>query len=507
MGYFSVHNHSMFSNIRLVDSLNRPEELISYANEIGLKGICLSDHECLSGHVKFIQAYKEVKEEGKLRDDFKIGLGNEIYLVKEDSLEELKENYTNKNEDTKFYHFLLLARNKKGYEQLKILSSMAWENMFSTGLMERVPTFKKNLKDVIKKGDVIASTACLGGFVAQMILKCLEAKEQKDENKLNYYKKELDNFVNFCIEVFGKDYFFFEIQPSDNEQQKIVNKKLVELSKVYGVDYIVATDGHYLKKEDRYAHKVYLQSQDGEREVDDFYDATYIMSEDEVRNYLRDHLSEQEIDEAFENTLKIYDMIEFFDLKQNTVIPHAKIEDFQVNHIFKPAYDKFEYIEKYANSEYQIDQYLLYLIEEGFKNKMVNPDLTKEYFYKVMDRINTELRELWLISEKLGDRMSSYYVLTKQIVDIIWNKGDSLVGVSRGSAAGFLINYLIDIIQVNPLDYNLPHFRHLTAERPELPDYRLVAYIGNNIVKKLVNLYLQGVSVVLTDANGGSLSY
>jgi len=483
VGYFSVHNHSMFSNIRLVDSLNRPEELISYANEIGLKGICLSDHECLSGHVKFIQAYKEAKKEGKLRDDFKIGLGNEIYLVKEDSLEELKENYTNKNEDTKFYHFLLLARNKKGYEQLKILSSMAWENMFSTGLMERVPTFKKNLKDVIKKGDVIASTACLGGFVAQTILKCLEAKEQKDENKLNYYKKELDNFVNFCIEVFGKDCFFFEIQPSDNKQQKIVNKKLVELSKVYDIDYIVATDGHYLKKEDRYAHKVYLQSQDGEREVDDFYDATYIMSEDEVRNYLRDHLSEQEIDKAFENTLKIYDMIEFFDLKQHTVIPHAKIENFQVNHIFKPAYDKFEYIEKYANSKYQIDQYLLYLIEEGFKNKMKNPDLTKEYFYKVMDRINTELRELWLISEKLGDRMSSYYVLTKQIVDIIWDKGDSLVGVSRGSAAGFLINYLIDIIQVNPLDYNLPHFRHLTAERPELPDYRLVAYIGNNIVK------------------------
>lgn len=473
MSYFSIHNHSMYSNIRLVDALNRPEELISYANSIGLKGICLSDHECLSGHVKFIQAYKKAKEEGQLQDDFKIGLANEIYLVKEDSLEELKENYSNKNQDTKFYHFLLLAKNKQGYEQLKILSSMAWDNMYSTGFMERVPTFKSSLKEVVKQGDVIASTACLGGELPQMILRWLEAEEEKDSTKIRYYKNEINKFITFCIDVFGKSNFFFEIQPSYNEQQKTVNKKLIELSSAYGLDYIVATDGHYLTKNDRHAHKVYLQSQEGDREVDAFYQSTYIMSEEEVKEYLQEYITEEELQKAFDNTMKIYNMVEFFDLKKDVSIPHAGIEEFEVNHTFEPAYGKFEYIEKFANSEHEIDQYFLYLIEEGFKERINNFDLTREYFYKIMERINTELKELWLISDRLGDRMSSYYVLTRQIVDIIWTKGDSLVGVSRGSAAGYLVNFLTGITQVNPLDYDLPHFRHLTAERPELPDVDL----------------------------------
>lgn len=475
MAYFSIHNHSHYSNIRLIDSINRPEELIAYAHEIGLKGICLSDHECLSGHVKFIQAYKKMQKDkdNPLPKDFKIGLANEIYLVRENNIDELKENYSNKNGDTKFYHFLLLAKNEEGYKQLRILSSMAWDNMFSTGFMERVPTFKDSLKSVIKQGDVIASTACLGGELPQLILKLLKAEEENDEEHANYYKNEIHSFITFCIEVFGEENFFLEIQPSNNEEQVKVNKKLIELSKVYKLDYIIATDGHYLKKTDRYAHKVYLQSQQGDREVDDFYEATYIMSEDEIKEYLNDYLGNDEIETAFINTMKIHDMVDVFDLHKDVVIPHTQIEEFSVLHIFEPAYSKFEYIEKFANSEFEIDRYLLYLVELGFKEKINKPGLTREYFYKIMDRINTEFRELWLISDKLHDRISSYYVLTRQIVDIIWTKGDSLVGVSRGSAAGYLTNFLIGITQINPLDYDLPHFRHLTAERPELPDIDL----------------------------------
>lgn len=504
MSYFSVHDHSHFSNLRLVDALNRPEELIKYANEIGLKGICLTDHECLSGHVKFIQAYKELKENGEIREDFKIGLGNEIYLVREKTLEELKENYANKNPDTKFYHFLLIAKNKQGYEQLKILSSMAWENMFSTGLMERVPTFKSSLKEVIKGGHVIGTSACLGGELPQMILNWLKAEEEDNEDKIIYYKKQIHEFITFCIDVFGKENFFFEIQPSHNEEQIIVNRKLIELSKVYGIDYIVTTDAHYLKKEDRHVHKIYLQSQQGDREVDDFYDSTYIMSEEEVIDYLKDYLTEEEIETAFKNTMKIYDMVEFYDLYHKTVIPHAEIEDFEVNHLFEPAYHKFKYIEKFANSEYEIDRYYLYLIEEGFKKHFMNKDLTRKNFYKIMERIDTELKEVWLISERLGDRMSSYYVLTKQVVDLIWNEGDSICGVARGSAAGYLTNMLLGITQINPLEYNLPHFRHLTAERPELPDIDLDSEQSkrNKILQALKNKF--GEKRVLNIATFGT---
>lgn len=474
MAYFSNHNHSFYSNLKLIDSLNRPHELIEYANEIGLKGVTLSDHEVLSGHVKFIQAYKKLKEQDKLNDDFKIALGNEIYLVSEDNLEELRENYSQRKPDTQFFHFLLTALNPIGYEQLKVLSSKAWENSYKDGFMTRTPTFKDDMKEVIQGGHVVATSACLGGYIPQMILRWLEAEDQNNEEKTLHYKKEIHEFITYCIDVFGKDKFFLEIQPSENEEQHIVNKKLIELSSAYDLDYVVATDAHYLKKEDRYAHKVYLQSAQGDREVDAFYDSTYIFSEDEIKESLGEHLSQDEIQTAFDNTLKIHEMVEVYDLFHETIIPHAEVELFEINHIFKPAYDQYPYIEKYSSSEYEIDRYYLYLIEEGFKKHIQTPNLTKEYFHKVMDRINTELKELWLISERLGDRMSSYYVLTRQIVlDVIWDKADSICGVARGSAAGFLVNFLTDITQINPLDYDLPHFRHLTAERPELPDIDL----------------------------------
>lgn len=473
MTYFSVHNHSHYSNLRLKDAISRPRELIEYANEVGLRGIVLSDHESISGHVKFIKAYQELKKAGKLNENFKIGLGNEIYLVKENSLEELKENYTNKEPDTQFYHFLLISLNPKGHEQIRELSSIAWSNSFKTGNMVRVPTFKKDLKRIVKGGNIVATSACLGGFIPQMILRWLKNEEENNEELVIYYKKQIHDFINFCIDVFGKDKFFLEIQPSENEEQHIVNKKLIKLSSVYGIDYIVATDAHYIKKEDRFAHKVYLKSSEGEREVDAFYDSTYIFSTEEIFKSMESHLTKEEIQTALDNTLKIYDMIEEYDLFQKTIIPHATIEDFELNHLFKPAYDKFEYMKKFAYSEYEIDRYFMYLIEEGFKEHFPANTLSKEYFYKIMDRINTELRELWLISERLGDRLSSYYVLTKEVVDTMWEEGDSIVGVARGSAAGYLVVHLLNISQINPLDYDLPHFRHLTAERPELPDIDL----------------------------------
>src|SRR5699024_9065285 len=338
----------------------------------------------------------------------------------------------------------------------------------------KVTTFKEDMKNVIKGGNVVATSACLGGLIPQYILRWLEAEEDNDDEKTLYYKQELHDFITFCIDVFGQDKFFFEIQPSEDHEQHIVNRKLIELSEVYGVDYIVATDSHFVKKEDRQAHKVYLQSSEGEREVDAFYSSCYIFSEEEIKESMAEHLTEEEIQTALDNTMKIHEMIEIFDLHQETIIPRANIEEFELNHLFEPAYSQFEYIEKFSSSEYEVDRYMLYLIEEGFKKLFQNPELTREKFYEIMERIDMELKELWLISERLGDRMSSYYVLTREVVlDVIWEKAESICGVARGSAAGFLINHLLEITQINPLDYDLPHFRHLTAERPELPDIDL----------------------------------
>lgn len=445
--------------------------MIRYANEINLKGICLSEHEVLSSHVKFLNHYNKMMKENELDPSFKVGLGNEIYLVDEEDLDTLKENVANRNPDSKYYHFLLLALNKEGHYQLRQLSSIAWSHMFTSFGMERLPSFKKDLKRIIKKGDVVASTACAGGLLGQMIIRMSKA-ETKEE--FDHCKNKLKVFLDFCIDVFGKEHFYLEMQPSTNEEQIIINKAILGLSEQTGLKYTIATDGHYLTKDDRHAHKTYLQSQGGEREVDLFYDATYIMSEEEVKEYLISHLTEEEIQKGFDATIDIYDKMEIYDLSQDTIVPLPPIPVYELSSMLEPAYKTYEYIEKFAHSEHEIDRYFLHLVQEGLIEKIVKGrKADKDYFHICLDRINTELKEIWLISERIHQRVSAYYALTTDVVNLMWTEGDSLVGVARGSGAGFFVNFLVGICQLNPIDYDLPHFRHLTAERPELPDKKL----------------------------------
>ena len=104
--------------------------------------------------------------------------------------------------------------------------------------------------------------------------------------------------------LFGHGNFYLELQPSKNKEQTYVNRKLIELSIKLNVPYIITTDTHYLKKEDRFVHKAYLNAQDGDREVDDFYATTYLMDTEELESYL--DLTEDELQIAYQNIYNIY---------------------------------------------------------------------------------------------------------------------------------------------------------------------------------------------------------
>ena len=105
-----THSHSCYSNIRLLDSINKIDDMILRANELGLKGLALTDHECLCGHVDFLNAEKKFKEDKKIPEDFKCMLGNEIYLI------------PSREEYTRFFHFILIAKNDIGHRALRELS-------------------------------------------------------------------------------------------------------------------------------------------------------------------------------------------------------------------------------------------------------------------------------------------------------------------------------------------------------------------------------------------------
>ena len=193
MQRFEIHSHTHYSNLRLLDCINRPKDLINRAIELGLSGIAITDHESLSGHMEINQYAKEIKEKNP---EFKIALGNEIYLCE------------NRESGQKYYHFILIAKNQQGHRALRELSSRAWMNSYYDRGMERTVTTYEDLAEIIHKypNSLIASTACLGGELSTSIINMLNCEYLKDmEGYANCHDRIVD-FLLFCKSVFNEDF-------------------------------------------------------------------------------------------------------------------------------------------------------------------------------------------------------------------------------------------------------------------------------------------------------------
>ena len=215
--YFDCHSHTEYSNIRLLDCINRPKELIDRAIEIGLSGMSITDHEALCSHIIVNKYAKELRES---HPDFIIALGNEIYLT------------DTRDNNQKYYHFILLAKDEIGYRALKELSSIAWYNVYTDRRMERVPTLKSELKEVMNKykGHVIATTACMGGELSTNLLGMAVAEKVNDQDMVKQYYNQAFHFIMDCINIFGEDDFYIECAPAAKADQIVVNKKLLGIA-------------------------------------------------------------------------------------------------------------------------------------------------------------------------------------------------------------------------------------------------------------------------------------
>lgn len=283
----------------------------------------------------------------------------------------------------------------------------------------------------------------------------------------NHEQERLNRFVPWCIETFGKENFFFEMQDSNAPNQQVINQTIIRLSEFFDIPYIVTSDVHYLNEEDQAIHAAFLNSkEEKERETEAFYKYTYLKPENTMKKILS-YLPEEVVQKAMDNTQIIYNRIENFDIRHSVIVPQVKIynPDFVINAILVEAKD-YPYIQKFVYSEYDQDRYLMYNIGVGITEKFPKAKQPMEVW---LDRINTELEVVWNISEYHHQRISAYFNLVKRIVDTIWEV--TLVMCGRGSAPGFLTNYLIGNTQFNPLDYNLPYWRFLNNERlDDFPD-------------------------------------
>ena len=396
--FVHLHVHSEFS---LLDGANRIKDLPVRAKELGMNSIAVTDHGAMFGTIDF---YKACKANG-----VKPIIGCEVYVAPRTRFD--KE----PNIDNKYYHLILLAKNNEGYKNLAKLVSLGYVDGYYYK-----PRIDKEILEKYHEG-LICCSACLGGEIAQSILKDDLAKAEE----IALWHKN----------IFGEDYYL-EVQSNTLREQILVNQKLVELARKLNIPLVATNDSHYLKKEDYYNHEVLLCIQTGKRMTDedrmkfqtnDFY----IKSPEEMKEFFKN------IPEALENTVKIAE-------KCNV--------DFEFGHTILPNYDVPEEFETHYD-------YIKKLCDDGILSRYgENP--TKE----ILDRAEYELS----VIKKMG--YVDYFLIVWDYIN--WAKSQGIpVGPGRGSGAGSIVAYAIGITDIDPIKYNLIFERFLNPERVSMPDF------------------------------------
>ena len=317
------------------------------------------------------------------------------------------------NEEVSF-HLILLARDNAGYKNLVTLVTKAYLEGFyykprvDLGLLEQY------------SGGLIALSACLKGEIPYCLQRGL--LDRARERALQYKH------------IFGPENFYFEIQANGLPEQVEVNRQLIALGRELHIGLVATNDCHYLKKEDAKAHEVLLCIQTGKTLKDASRmkfssNEFYLKSPAEMKETFRD------VPEAISNTI--------------TIAERCNV-DFELGKSLLPQYRASDGEDPY--------EMLLRLANEGLLRKH-GPDVPDVY----RERLQTELE----VIKKMG--YASYFLIVWDFISYARSK-DIPVGPGRGSAAGSLVSYCLDITEIDPIKYSLLFERFLNPERISMPD-------------------------------------
>lgn len=343
---------------------------------------------------------------------------------------------------------------------LSELSSGAWLNGFYDRGMYRVPTLKTEVETIIKKygqDHIYASTACLGSQLDKLIIKMADCEQAGNANGRKEAHDEIVSFLSWCINTFGKDNFALECQPAISREQIVVNNIMPSIAKAFGLPVCITSDAHYLTKKDREVHKAFLNSKDGDREVDEFYAACWLQSEDEIL----EHISDTRLDykQCCENSMNILERVQDYTLRRNQEIPEAPVPETSPKEGQLTQYPTLSklYASNNPQERYWVNECVDQLDKRGLRNE------------KYLSRLEEEADTMDYIGQQLGTCIFAYPLFMKHYIDLIWECG-STVGVGRGSAGGGLSHYLLGITQTNPFDSHSYFWRFLNKGRLQLPD-------------------------------------
>ncbi len=314
--------------------------------------------------------------------------------------------------DAESRHLVLLCENEEGYRNLSYMVSMAWTEGFYIKPRIDLALLKEHSRGLI------ALTACLAGEVPRLL-------RNGEYESAKQYALEL-------AEIFGPEHLYLELQDHGIREQTAVNRGILRIHQETGLPMVCTNDAHYLRREDAEAHDVLLCIQTG-KTLDDENRMRY-----EPRNFYLRSGEEMEAlfgayEGALENTAKIAEMcsLEFTFGKYH-------LPEFQL----PPGYDSFTYLKK--------------LCDEGYRQRYGSDDA---------HRGQLEYEENMI--EKMG--FTDYFLIVSDFVCYAKRVGIP-VGPGRGSAAGSMVSYCLNITDIDPVQYSLYFERFLNPERVSMPD-------------------------------------
>ncbi len=428
MSFTHLHVHTEYS---LLDGSSKIKEITKRAAELGMDSLAITDHGVMYGVIDF---YKAAKEAG-----IKPVLGCEVYVAPGSRFD--KEAGTGED---KYNHLVLLAENNTGYQNLMKIVSRG----FTEGFYYK-PRVDKELLREFHEG-IIATSACLAGEVQRYL-----ARGMYEEAK---------RVALYYQDIFGKDNFFLELQDHGIAEQHYVNPQLLRMSEETGIELICTNDVHYTYADDADAHDILLCIQTGKKVADENR-----MRYTGGQYYLK---SPEEMAELFKYAPQALANTEKIAKRCNVEI------EFGVTKL-----PRFAVPEGFTSWTY-----LNYLCYEGLKKRYPEQaaDISVEEFVRLAKEESVEDRKDVVIKiaedtnnifQRLAYELSVIYSMG--YVDyflIVWDyinfakRHDIPVGPGRGSAAGSIVSYCLEITDLDPIKYSLIFERFLNPERVSMPD-------------------------------------
>ncbi|MCT4642700.1 MAG: DNA polymerase III subunit alpha [Bacteriovoracaceae bacterium] len=430
-GFVHLHLHTQYS---LLDGAIRLDDLFEELKANGSKAVAMTDHGNMFGAIDF---YTKAIQNG-----IKPILGSEVYFTPGSRFDRRapKNTKTIESQDEvegkhQIHHLVLLCKNNTGYKNLcKLLSKAYLEGFYYK------PRIDLELLKEHSEG-LIATTACLKGEAAFNFFTNQDDKAHQAIQKLK--------------DIFEDD-FYLEIQRHGLEEEKVYDK-IIEYSKIHNIKLVATNDSHYLTREDSAAQEVLLCIQTGKTFLDEkrmklTTDEFYLKSPAEMREAFKD------LPQACDHTLEIAD-------KCNVEITWQKEDGSQVYHL--PDFDRF--IETGENTQ----EFFIRESREGLERRFKGP-----HFKKIveLDNWETELKQVYYdrlqveLDTILQMGFPGYFCIVSDFIQ--WTKDNGIpVGPGRGSGAGSLVAYALDITNINPIPYNLLFERFINLERISMPDF------------------------------------